>query len=183
VVEGSSTVTDSKKVSLDAVTEKAKEVALRSLGLAVFAIQAFEVTFALVYLGHRTALKMGDKFTPVVDMGDPDYRTTTTSHIKNLQQAGRIDTKLAARLSLFVDRRHELIHRWTILHGWPVDDDPVKWIELMTACAWIVGETTKLVRLLSKHVGRLDGETDAAYAGRQAEIFKLAGAAARLPGP
>ena len=176
-------MSDTVQAALDAFNEKVKKTALESLGLTVLAVQQFEQGFALVYLGHKTAVKMGKKFTAKFDMGDPDYRTTTTAHIKNLLQAGRIDSKFADRLFIFVNKRHELIHRWTIQSGYPGDAEPAKWIDLMTACAWVVVEITKLFRLLKRHVDRLDDESDADYSTRQAEIFKLAGASEKLTIP
>ena len=171
------------KAATSEASEKAKKRALECIGLTVFSLQSFEKVFALTYLSHKTSIKMGEKYTFDFDMGDPDYRTTTTSHIRNLQQAGRIDTMLAERLMLFIDKRHELVHRWTILHGWPADDDTAKWTDIIAACSWLAIESRALATLFKQHADRMESETETEYSARQAEIFKVAGAIAGVRAP
>lgn len=168
---------------MQTINAKAKETALAMLGLTVLAIQGFERAFALVYLHHRTAVRVGPRLTPDFEMGDPDYRTPTRLHIKNLRQAGRMNDQLAARLLDFVDKRHDIVHRWTTLHGWPADDDAVAWVKLLTACVGVMTESNALIKLLAGHVQRLDSETDAEYSDRLAAVFKIAGATSAMTIP
>ena len=60
---------------MQTINAKAKETALAMLGLTVLAIQGFERAFALVYLHHRTAVRVGPRLTPT-----SRWETLTTGH-------------------------------------------------------------------------------------------------------
>ena len=145
------------------------EQAYAAIGRAVIALQIFEVAFVSIHEGFKMISDPAYREATGGIIEESRFKNATANVVKVLSQHGQIAVDLEERLNTLIDRRHELVHRWFLRHGWPDNDDrdPNTYAEVIRLAEWIRTEANAITHMMAgymlKHArpGELDTDRDA----------------------
>ncbi len=124
-----------------------EDEAYRAIGLVVANSQFFEFAFlvcAKLTLAQNTLTDLAD----VNPLSISSFKQPTTAVLRELKTGVALDPGFEAKLDSVVQRRHEIVHRWLLKHGWPQgSDDPALRVVIQFANQLSI-ELNALTRLL-----------------------------------
>jgi len=154
------------------------EHAYAAIGRAVIAMQLFEVTFVSIHEGFKMVNDDAYRQATGGIITLRKYKEATANVVKKLKEEGNIAENLETRINTLIEKRHQLMHRWFLQHGWPWPDtnkleDYALVIELAD---YIRVEANALTHMMAgymvKHADPASVEKDPeAYRRAMAELF------------
>lgn len=123
----------------------------KAIGLAVASCQFLEVLFVMcvkLTFSQRKAVDLSD----IKPLSKATFRKPTRALIEELRQHINVDAQFENILQDVVDRRHRLIHRWSIEKRWPDLEDYESQKELLEFAIALSAEANGLSRLLATYV-------------------------------
>ena len=131
----------------------APETVNASIGKSVLAVQYFEQWLTTAYYHMRISTEDGFKLSDTQLSDNRLFKNPVRNLIKELSKSSRIDPALEARINNLLERRHDIIHRWFLLHGVPASHDSKKWDLLAATAESVAIEALELSYLLLGHLG------------------------------
>lgn len=155
------------------------EQAYAAIGRAVAFAQIFETALIPIFEFFKMQTEPGyrEKTGGYVSAGA--FKVPVKNIIKALSAKGDLATDLEARLTLYVENRHLLIHRWFQTNGWPAENDAAGFAPIVELANRVEREAKELTRLFTGYMVKFaEPEWAAAngedYKARMATIFHRA---------
>ena len=129
-----------------------------AIGQAVIFAQTFEVLIVVC----TEMVRLSKEFLegrPTDFMVNPARLKEATKRLINeLAKDNDITPDLESRISDLIDKRHTLIHRWSIENGWPADNDLDEIQRIIDLAKEITRESAAISQILTKYILRNNAE-------------------------
>jgi len=130
------------------------EQAYAAIGRAVIAMQMFEAAFVSIHEGFKMITDPAYLKATGGMIEESRYKNATKNVVKTLSEHGHIAADLEDRLNTLIERRHELMHRWFLRHGWPANDDsdPSSYAEVISLAQWVRAEADAITYMMTGYM-------------------------------